>query len=362
MDYRSVSKSKFRFSKLKKYDKEAFCNIIYGAETLVIESPVLSAATKVIRNKSKTYIVLEADKSSKDFFDFMKMVDHICINMTAKNSKKWFQGRKVTKSMIENAYKSPCIKEDPSLIRILLGGVNRIYNHRSEKIPSTNIKVGSKLKCILQLSGLWATGNFIGVHWEIVEISLLSKEKPTVRRSKLKTSRRSSEEDEEYMKFRQRFAEKYQNESNESNEASASEASEDIIESVESEDIIEASESEEDVEEEDVEEDSEVEYAKYKRKLKEAREYMAKYKDDDSEDSIERRRSYETDSEEEELEILRKKPRRRHKEMKMDFSRLIYGKRRNLKNDEYEGNDKDSNKSAGVSMNETNSDIKKVNF
>ena len=49
MDYRGVSKRKFRFSKLKKYDKEAFCNIIYEHDQLIVESPIVKASTKCFK-------------------------------------------------------------------------------------------------------------------------------------------------------------------------------------------------------------------------------------------------------------------------------------------------------------------------
>lgn len=383
MDYRGVSKRKFRFSKLKKYNKEAFCNIIYENEQLVVESPVVQASTKVVRNKNKTFIILELDEESRDFYDFLKMVDHMCINMTAKNSEKWFQGKKVSKDAIKSAYQSPCIEENPMLVRFLLGSVNRIYNHRGERIPSTNVEVGSKLKFVLQLSGLWVTGNFIGVHWQIEEMELLAKKKSPERKNKLKTSRRESDEDEEYMMFRKKFAEKYhQNDENSDDEYDENSDDEDDRDhkkeySSKSRKYVDDPEGYYESEDEDLEdEDDEELYKHYKKKLDEARKYISKYKEtDDDDESIERRRSFETDSEEAELEILSKPPKRSKKrkgkkqeeeyesyseelEMDMDFSKLNYGKKRNIK----ETIQPEPSVEEELETNETNDEIKKVNF
>lgn len=315
MDYTKVSKQNFRFSKLRKYDEHYFSSILYGKEPLIIETPVVEAASGIVRSKNKTHIVLQIPNESSDFTEFLKMVDHMCVNMTLKNRKDWFSGRKVTKEMIASAYQTPIIKKSPTLTRFLLGGISKIYNHRGEKIVSTKIKPSSKLKCTLQLSGLWVTGNFIGVHWQIEKIVLLSSEQsePTkadktttaTRKRQLKVSRRDSDEDDEYMRFRKQF------------DANAT-----ILQK-----------ENEDFENEDFESEEEDEYNLYKRKLEEAKQYYNEIEsDEDGENSEDRRRlrkkrrSYESSAEASDEEVEKKGNKINRREI--DFSKLNYGKNR----------------------------------
>ena len=178
MDYKKVNYSQFQFGKLKKYDDNYFCHIVYeDLEPLCVKTPVLTCGTGIVKRKGRGFVDLTVPKDSKGFVDFVYEIDDICVKKAFKNSEKWFK-KQIAEKDIAEAYQSIVTVAQPPTIHLVLNNLDNIFNHRGEKIPASQVKEGAEVECELEFIGIWVTSNWIGGYWELKDLYLVTPEKP----------------------------------------------------------------------------------------------------------------------------------------------------------------------------------------
>lgn len=173
MDFKNVSKSQFQFGKLKKYDKNYFCHVVYDdLEPLCIQTPVLVASSGVTKRKGRAFVDLEVPSEFSAFAKFIRDIDDSCVDRAHKNSEKWFQ-KSIELEDIKSAYQSIIAYDSPPTLHMVLTNSEEVFNHRGEKIPSSRIKAGSKVRGEMEFIGIWVTSNWIGGYWELKSLELI---------------------------------------------------------------------------------------------------------------------------------------------------------------------------------------------
>jgi hypothetical protein len=214
MDFKNVNKSQFQFGKLKKYDKNYFCHVVYDdLEPLCVKTPVLIASSGVVKRKGRAFVDMEVPSDSDNFVKFVRGMDQICIDRASKNCESWFQ-KVIGKEDIEGAYQSIIAYESPTTLHMVLTNLDEVYNHRGEKIPSVRVKAGSSIRGEMEFIGIWVTSNWIGGYWELKNIELIETEvKQQPRRSIRDSSRPSARvSDDEVNKFKEKYKKIYPDE------------------------------------------------------------------------------------------------------------------------------------------------------
>jgi hypothetical protein len=221
MDFKNVNKSQFQFGKLKKYDKNYFCHVVYDdLEPLCIKTPVLIASSGVVKRKGRAFVDMEVPADSENFVKFVRDMDQICIDRAHKNCESWFQ-KSIEKEDILGAYQSIIAYESPTTLHMVLTNLDEVYNHRGEKIPSVRVKAGSSIRGEMEFIGIWVTSNWIGGYWELKNIELIETEskeeqpRQSISENTTSSNRRSARSEDEVSKFKKKYKEIYPDEEEE---------------------------------------------------------------------------------------------------------------------------------------------------
>lgn len=205
MDYLTVDKNQFQYGKLKKYEKNYFCHVVYeDLEPLCVQTPTLTvSATGITKRQGRAFVDLEVPQESSSFVKFIRDIDQACVNKAHKNCQEWFK-KNIDVEDIKNAYQSIIAYDSPPTLHLVLTNVDNIYNHRGEKIPANRVKSGSKVRGELEFIGIWVTANWIGGFWELKNLEMMA---PKEEEQKNEVSTVS--EEDEIESFKRKYKEIY---------------------------------------------------------------------------------------------------------------------------------------------------------
>ena len=183
LDYNTIDISSIKFNKPNKGTGGSYMSLCdYNNCPIYIQTPRLISKKGVIRNDSRCTLDLEFDREHWKFYEFMTNLDDHNVIQIQKNSGEWFD-KEFPLDIVEEFYTTP-IKigrgnKPPTLkikIPIVKGDLSCcIYNSNNNVISHSEVKVDSKILCVLKLHGLRYLKQQVICDWIPVQIKVFQK-------------------------------------------------------------------------------------------------------------------------------------------------------------------------------------------
>lgn len=187
-----------QMSILKNGGKSVFINKNNGP--FVIQTPLMSTPfglSKFQQEESKgerekwtlqlSIKDVESNVAMANFYKLLKDMDAAILKVCAENSKAWF--KKQYNEEILRELMSPLIiypkdkntgeitDKYPPMFRLTIPMVDGeiacdCYNLQKEKVSLSTVDKGSKVRAILQCSGIWFIGSKFGLSWRVVQLQV----------------------------------------------------------------------------------------------------------------------------------------------------------------------------------------------
>ena len=179
-DYKSVDINSIVFKSPEKTKGGSYMSI--PTEDLYIQTPRLLSSKGIVKNETRCSLELDFDKKHGEFYEFITNIDDYSIIQIQKNSQKWFK-KEFPLDIVEEFYSSPVKnargKNPPKLkikIPLVKGDLNcSIYNSDNNLISYNDIKVDSKLLCVLKFQGLKFLKQQVICEWLPIQIKVFQK-------------------------------------------------------------------------------------------------------------------------------------------------------------------------------------------
>ena len=161
-DYKKVSIDKLKYENPSKIKGGSFMSLInYNDKPLYIQTPRLINKKGIIKHDNRCHLELEFDKSHAQFYDFISNIDDKNINEIQNKSNMWFS-KTFSLDMVEEFYKTPIKlgrKNNPPIFKVKIplnkGNVAcTIFNKNNNIMSFNDVKIGSKIVCLLKFKGL----------------------------------------------------------------------------------------------------------------------------------------------------------------------------------------------------------------
>jgi len=115
--------------------------------------------------------------SSQDFIESIKQVDHTMVSVIKANRDTWFTNKNIDDTFVEVGQMSSVLMKNVLRLRVPLK-VDVFDSGKNQLTELTHIDVGTSVRGILHLSGMWFTATRWGLSWNVVQLKTYPKEKP----------------------------------------------------------------------------------------------------------------------------------------------------------------------------------------
>ena len=188
LDYNTIDISNIKFNKPNKGKGGSYMSPCdYNDTPIYIQTPRLISKKGVVRNDSRCTLDLEFDREHWKFYEFMTNVDDHNVIQIQKNSGEWFD-KEFPLDIVEEFYttpikigrgnKPPTLKIKIPIVKGELGCC--IYNSNNNVISHNEVKVDSKILCVLKLHGLRYLKQQVICDWIPVQIKVFQKGQDSV--------------------------------------------------------------------------------------------------------------------------------------------------------------------------------------
>ena len=188
LDYNTIDISTIKFNKPNKGKGGSYMSPCdYNDTPIYIQTPRLISKKGVVRNDSRCTLDLEFDREHWKFYEFMTNVDDHNVIQIQKNSVEWFD-KEFPLDIVEEFYttpikigrgnKPPTLKIKIPIVKGELGCC--IYNSNNNVISHNEVKVDSKILCVLKLHGLRYLKQQVICDWIPVQIKVFQKGQDSV--------------------------------------------------------------------------------------------------------------------------------------------------------------------------------------
>jgi len=184
LDYKTIDLNKIIYNDPEKVKGGSYMSIpLYNNNPIYIQSPRLHSNKGIIKNDTRCYTELDFDKTHWPFYEFITNMDEYNITKIHTNSSKWFS-KEFPLDIVEEFYKSPVkngkANKPPSLkikIPVIKGDIScNIYNSNNNTINYHDIKMDSKILCVLKLQGLRFLKQQVICEWVPLQIKVFQSE------------------------------------------------------------------------------------------------------------------------------------------------------------------------------------------
>jgi hypothetical protein len=154
----------------------------YNNKAIYIQTPRLITNKGIIKNDTRCSLDLDFDKEHWKFYEFMTNVDDHNVLQIQKNSKTWFS-KDFPLDIVEEFYSTP-IKigrgNKPPTLKVKIPLVKNeiscnIYNANNDIISYNDIKLDSKILCVLKLHGLRYLKQQVICEWVPIQIKVFQE-------------------------------------------------------------------------------------------------------------------------------------------------------------------------------------------
>ena len=180
LDFNSIDIDKLNFNKPEKIKGGSYMSLCnYNNENIYIQSPRLTTGKGILKNDTRCSLDLEFDKSHWRFYEFMTNIDDHNVIQIQKNSQEWFD-KEFPLDIVEDFYNTP-IKigrgNKPPVLRIKIPLVKgeigcSIYNAQNNIITHNDIKIDSKILCVLKFQGLRFLKQQVICEWVPIQLKV----------------------------------------------------------------------------------------------------------------------------------------------------------------------------------------------
>ena len=179
-DYNTIDIDNIKFNNPNKIKGGSFMSLAdYNMTPIYIQTPRLISTKGIVKTDSRCTLELEFDRNHWKFYEFMTNVDDHNVLQINKNSLEWFS-KEFPLDIVEEFYNTPIKmgrgKKPPSLkvkIPIVKGELDCcIYNTNNNIITHNDIKVGSKILCVLKFQGLRFLKQQVICEWVPIQIKV----------------------------------------------------------------------------------------------------------------------------------------------------------------------------------------------
>jgi len=188
LDYNTIDISSIKFNKPSKGKGGSYMSPCdYNDTPIYIQTPRLISKKGVVRNDSRCTLDLEFDRDHWKFYEFMTNVDDHNVIQIQKNSGEWFD-KEFPLDIVEEFYttpikigrgnKPPTLKIKIPIVKGELGCC--IYNSNNNVISHSEVKVDSKILCVLKLHGLRYLKQQVICEWVPIQIKVFQKGQDSV--------------------------------------------------------------------------------------------------------------------------------------------------------------------------------------
>ena len=179
-DYKKLDINSIVFNPPQKTKGGSYMSI--PTEDIYIQTPRLLSSKGIVKNETRCSLELDFDKKHGEFYEFVTNIDDYSIIQIQKNSLKWFK-KEFPLDIVEEFYSSPVKnargKNPPKLkikIPLVKGDLNcSIYNSDNNLISYNDIKLDSKLLCVLKFQGLKFLKQQVICEWLPIQIKVFQK-------------------------------------------------------------------------------------------------------------------------------------------------------------------------------------------
>ena len=183
LNYKDIDIDNITFNQPNKIRGGSYMSLAeYNGNSIYIQTPRLISNKGIVKNDTRCTLDLDFDKQHWNFYEFMTNVDEHNVLQIQKNSKTWFS-KDFPLDIVEEFYSTP-IKigrgnKPPTLkvkIPLIKSDINcNIYNSNNDIISYNDIKLHSKILCVLKLQGLRYLKQQVICEWVPIQIKVFQE-------------------------------------------------------------------------------------------------------------------------------------------------------------------------------------------
>ena len=183
LNYKDIDIDNIKFNQPNKIRGGSYMSLAeYNGNSIYIQTPRLISNKGIVKNDTRCTLDLDFDKQHWNFYEFMTNVDEHNVLQIQKNSKTWFS-KDFPLDIVEEFYSTP-IKigrgnKPPTLkvkIPLIKTDINcNIYNSNNDIIRYNDIKLHSKILCVLKLQGLRYLKQQVICEWVPIQIKVFQE-------------------------------------------------------------------------------------------------------------------------------------------------------------------------------------------